>query len=592
MMTTAAPSPVRTRSRWPSIAAVPVLLAIGVLLPIVIGMIAGSLTVPRNDDPAYRRVALELYSTGRLTFNGWSEMTLIGQIAFAQPFLWLSGGSAWAFTASTSVLAAGGILCGYALARFVLSVPRAAMAVLLVLVFPGYLLNTTSYMTDVPAWSAELVCLWLGAVALSRSDGRRWIWLLTSLAVGCFAFSIREFAAAAPAAVLGAHLATPLWRRRGYWVAGAAVILICLAVYVLKGMVPGARVVTGSLLTRLLLADLKDGIATLALMLLPVLFISIRSLRRGWRTLDVSVGVAAGLVMYRTPLLDLVRTRSMPQLVMGNLIDPYGALGLVALPGSRPLLLADHSWGILNVAALAAGLVFFAVAGGIVGAAARSARSFLNDARVRMAAWHDLGSVSGMTLIFAALYGGGIFAWSFVFPAYDRYLWPLVIPIAILVLRPRAGADEGEIVASVDSRPRSIRLSPAVPVGLAVVTIALIASLSAGLLLNGDAFDAARWHAGDNAVAGGANPTTLDAGFEWVTFHATGSAVRAAAPAIGGKYETRWPSFHLCTLVSNSAMTDPQLTLRTVDKDAYQLFLFAGPSESLYVYSVQGAGCP
>jgi hypothetical protein len=112
------------------------------------------------------------------------------------------------------------------------------------------------------------------------------------------------------------------------------------------------------------------------------------------------------------------------------------------------------------------------------------------------------------------------------------------------------------------------------------------------LLLNGDAFDAARWNAGDNAVAGGANPATLDAGFEWVTFYATGSAVRAAAPAIGGKYETRWPSFHLCALVANSPLNSPQLTLRTVDNGAYKLFLFAGPSESLYVYSVQGTGCP
>jgi hypothetical protein len=461
-----------------------------------------------------------------------------------------------------------------------------------VLVFPGYLLNTTSYMTDVPAWSTEIMCLWLGAVALSRSDSRRWIWLFASLAVGCFAFSIREFAAAAPAAVLGAHLATPLWRRRGLWLAAAAVMLICLAVYVLKGLLPGARVVSGPLLTRLLLSDLKDGIATLALMLLPVLIIAIGSLRRSWRTLDVLVGAAAGILMYRTPLMDLVRTHSMPQLVMGNLIDPYGAMGLVALPGSRPLLLADHSWGALNVAALAAGLIFFAVAGGTVGVVVRSARPFLNDARVRMTAWQGLGSVGGMALIFAALYGGGIFAWSFVFPAYDRYLWPLVTPISMLVLRPSAGAVEGESVANAESRPRPSRLAWAGPVGISVVAIALIASLSLGLLLNGDAFDAARWNAGDNAVAGGANPATLDAGFEWVTFYATGSAVRAAAPAIGGKYETRWPSFHLCALVANSPLNSPQLTLRTVDNGAYKLFLFAGPSESLYVYSVQGTGCP
>jgi len=577
------------------------LLLIGVALPIVVGLVSGALSVPRNDDPAYRRVALELYSTGRLRFNAWSEMTLVGQIAFVQPFLWLSRGGAWAFAAATAVLSAAGIVAGYALARSFLSVPRATLAVLGVLLFPGFLLNATSFMTDVPAWSTEIVCLWLGAAALSMSGRRRWVWFAASLAVGAFAFSIREFAIAAPVAVLGAHLATPLWRHRGYWASAAVLILVCGAVYVLKDRVPGARAVVGPDLTSISTLGLRAGIATLALILMPIVVLTARSWWRQLHIVDVFAGLAAGLIVFRTPLLDLVRTHSVQRLVLGNMIEPNGSLGLVPLAGQRPLLFVDHTWAALNVAALLAALIVFGLGGGVVGRVVRSIPQLARDANARLSAWHGVGSVPGLLGLFALLYAGGISAWSFVFPAYDRYLWPLVLPLFGLLLIPRGttsevatnGDDEASPAPAAESSSRqTARTIRAASAGLCALILAVFATISLVLLLNADAFDTARWHAGDTAVAQGANAGTVDAGFEWVTFYATGLAVHAPPPVLGGQYETRWPSFHLCTLVSSSPLTDPALTLERTDTNAYRLFLFAGPSETLYTYRVQAAGCP
>ena len=577
-----------------SLLALATLLIIGLGIPVVIGAVSGALSVPRNDDPAYRRIALDLYSTGRLRFNGWSEMTLVGQIVFVQPFLWLSGGGAWAFAASTAALTAAGIVAGYALARRVLSVPRATLAVLGVLLFPGFLMNTTSYMTDVPSWSTEIVCLWLGVVALSHLGRKRWLWLAASLGVGCFAFSIREFAIAAPVAVLVAHAATPLWRHRGYWLSAATVIVICAAIYLIKERVPGGRAVVGPDLASVSSGRLKDGIATLGLMLIPVLFLTAKSSWRRLRPMDMLVGLAVGIVVYRTLILEILRSHSIPRVILGNLIEPTGSMGPVALTGSRPLLLVDHSWAALNAAALVAGLLLFAICGGTARVALRTLANGLRDGRTRLAAVQGTGSAWTIIALFAVLYAGGMCAWSFVFPTYDRYLWPLILPLYAILLRPRAEEAVDITVPSprTEFTTRAARAIRGASLAASALLLAALASTSLGLLLNADAFDAARWHMGERAVTSGANPGTVDAGFEWVTFYATGLAVHAPPPSLGGLYETRWPSFHLCELVSNSPQTDPALTLEETDTNAYKLLLFGGPSETLYLYRVQGPDCP
>ena len=61
----------------------------------------------------------------------------------------------------------------------------------------------------------EMSCLAIGAAAIHRSpEEHRWRWLAVSLAVGCYAFSIREYAIAAPIAVLVAAGASDRQRRR------------------------------------------------------------------------------------------------------------------------------------------------------------------------------------------------------------------------------------------------------------------------------------------------------------------------------------------------------------------------------------------
>jgi hypothetical protein len=583
------------RLSWPSVLALAALVGIGVGVPILIGALSGATFVPRNDDPAYRRVALDLFSNGRLELNGWNSMTLIGQIIFVQPFLWLAGAAEWAFTAATVVLAVVGIVAGYSLAHRILSVPQSLLAVLGVLVFPGFLLNTTSFMTDVPAWSAEVACLALGAAALDRSGRDQLRWLVASLVVGCFGFSIREFAIAAPVAVLAVHAVSPLRRRPGYWIAGAAAIAVCAGIYLFEIHLPGRHGGIELELSGFSIIVLREGISTLGLMLSPALVLAIRPWRRRWHVVDALAGSAAWLILFHAPLATLLRSGAWPSMILGNLIRVNGSLGSEALSGVRPELYAPPSWQILNAAALIAGLVLCALCGGVIGAYLRVVVHGLRDRRGRWASWHWTGSTWTLLATFAILYGGGVFAWSVEFPMFDRYLWPLILPLYAVLLRPpgEAAVPLGPSSARITSTGTTRTILRRISAGLASVLLVCLALTSLVLLLNADAFDAARWQMGDTAVASGTKADTIDAGFEWVAFHATGVAAFGQPPAPnGGAYVKWWPSIHVCAVVSASPLSSTTLKLEQADMDAYRLFLFGGPSEPLYLYRVLDPTCP
>lgn len=589
----------RPPGRGPDIVALAVLLTIGVAIPVVVGSLSGAILIPHNDDPSMRRVALGLFETGRLALNGWTSMTLIGQVLFVQPFLWVTSGGPWAFAAATATLAVLGIGSSYLLARRLLSVRRAALAVLGILVFPGFVLNTTSFMTDVPAWSASMVCLALGARALDRSGPRRWAWLAAALAVGCFAFSIRDFAIAAPAAVLLAGVAAEPAPRRRYWLlAGVVVLAVCAAIYVVCVGLPGRFEPRLQGITPADVNGLGKGIATLALVLSPAIVLADASWWRRWHVVDWLIGAGVGLLVTSGSIAALVRTGHWPQVLVGNLLEVSGSLGPGALAGGRPVLFRAPAWDLLNGLALLATIILFGLVGAVLGAYARRVRRRLDAGQARRAAFRPgLSPTVAMIALFALGYGVAMGSWSLLVVMLDRYLWLLVLPIYLLLLAepdPGAGPIDGALPgAASPPAARSSRLPTGLPAAMAGVLLAGLAATSAILLLNADAFESARWQVGDKAVAQGFAPETVDAGLEWVAFHATGVAdPYATAPAAWSRYDAWWPPFRLCAMASTSALVEPGFELIATYPTAYRLVLFAGPNEPLYLYRVPGPGCP
>jgi hypothetical protein len=120
----------------------------------------------------------------------------------------------------------------------------------------------------------------------------------------------------------------------------------------------------------------------------------------------------------------------------------------------------------------------------------------------------------------------------------------------------------------------------------------VVGTVNLALVLNADAYDGARWKAGELAVQAGFAPSVIDAGFEWVGTHSADDADRALQARPGPNYE-QWydklfADFRDCAFVSGSPWQGPGLELlRTTNYDELG---FAVP-EHLWIYSAPGPRC-
>jgi hypothetical protein len=587
---------VRARDAWIVLG----LIALAVGLPAIVGAISGAISIPHNDDFAYRRPALTLYETGRLELTGWAVMTLVGQLAATMPLLWLAGGSAWAFAATTAIFAVVAIIASYSLARRLLPPGLAALAVLLAVLVPGFMVYTTAYMTEIPTFAMEMSSLAIGAVALHRAPGDgRWRWLAASLVVGCYAFSIREYAFAAPVAVLVAAAASDRQGRRlPYAVALVAVVAVCAAIYALTDELPGQGGVGLNAPTAETTRRVLDAVGLLAFALAPALLIAVaRWAPHWWRSRDrlgAVLGALAGAIIAaffygeRLGVLLGGAPAPSPDFFVGNVFHSHGSLGVGIFAGDRPALYDAPLWQLLNTVAVVATFVLFAFLGAVL-VAERHRLVRAVDTRHRPS---PLGSVTGLVVVFTVLFAAGTIAVGLTVILFDRYTWPLAFPLAILLLLPPRPDTVGEPADPADplgGRPQRRGF-------LAVVTGALVAvtaSTSLALMLNAAAFDSARWRMGEEAVHLGFAAETVDAGLEWVGFHASGLARLTAQPqATMTEYAVKFPSFHRCAVASSTPLDVPGFTLLLARTDAYRLLLIAGAAEPMYLYQVAGPGCP
>jgi len=555
-----------------------VLIAVGVVLPFLIALISGSLVIPHNDDFNYRRVALDLYQYGRIQLTGWTVMSLIGQLFLVQPLLWLTGGAPWAFGTMTSFTAVVGIVASYLLVRPILPASRAFLVVLAVIVFPGFLLNTWNFMTDVPAYAAMVTCLVLGAPALllPGSAGQRW--LVASLVIGVFGFSIREFAIAAPAAVLLGAFATH-GPRRPHLAAAVVTVATCAVVYYATSHLPGQGSPTLVPFEPSNVDRVLRAMATLAFGLSPALVIAASWWLARSHPLDAIIGAGAGVLLFSRGLLSSSQS-GVPEMLVGNLFTRVGAPGSAAMAGERPDLFPPPLWDAINVVALLSAILMCCLVVAIVGGALR--RGLLSHP---FGTYRRLDPWTMLLLTFAVVYASGLTLFGLVASMFDRYLWPLVLPVGALLLARPAWADRptGDFVR---------RRRPPVGTVLATLMLAALSGFSLLNLLNSVAFDAARWRMGEVAVGRGFPREVVDAGFEWVGQNATGVADVHARLTKGGMwYAALWPSHTTCAAVSSSLLDLPGFTLDFADNQAYRLFLVAGPETPLYLYRVANPGC-
>jgi hypothetical protein len=306
----------------------------------------------------------------------------------------------------------------------------------------------------------------------------------------------------------------------------------------------------------------------------------------------VAIGAAGGLLLVGGGIGDLLTTGVMPHVFIGDVMSQWGAPGPSFLIGDSPLLIPDQIWAALNGLGLVATILVPATFTGMIGNVLRNGgvRGALTAARKGSPAWLLIVFASGMAL--------GVTTFGLLGLTFDRYLWPLVPPLATVLLAFRPAAGEHSPAADANSAsgyqvraPQFTRAARGATVAGLFLALVLGAT-SLAMLFNSAAFDAAKWRAGEALVAAGIPAESIDAGFEWVGYHVLGPADFAhGAPGLTW-YETWWPSFRLCGVVASVPQNLQGEELVRIDTEAYRLLLFAGDEEPLYFYRIHGPGCP
>ena len=549
--------------RW-DIVAVTGLILLAVGIPLSLAVVAGAVGLPSNDDWVYAQAARSLFDTGRVDMAGHTT-AFIGQLFLVQPFLRLSGGDPWAFTAFGLVMAAIGIACTYLLARRFLWIGSATFVVLLVIAFPGFLRSAASFMTDVPAYAFVMLCLLLGTRWLQGDGGR--VTLLASLGAGLLAFSIREFAVAAPLAIIVAAWARNRPQER-VWLAGVSILLAAglAGVLYLSSSVSGhggpATLKLGGLVV------LGPAFATLAAVVLPATLLYLGRRMPTISREQILVGVALVCFVVFDPKGPL----------LGNLWTEFGYAGNSVLVGGRPSLLGATAW------ALSRQIAVFAAILAAVAALSWGQRSTAGVSSVSTAGSRALqiaSSREGVLVLFLLGYAAELVLFSLLGGLFDRYLYPMVPVAAILLLR-RSAQPVGL------GRPVRLGRSDAFAHGAFAWLMASALILAA----NSFAYDAARQREGEAAVALGYAANTIDAGYEWVGSHAIGPQGTNDDPGLLTWWEALWPTFRPCAILSNAPLDHPGYELIRVNRSAYRQFLVFGRDRPLYLYGAHRDGCP
>jgi len=540
-------------------------------LPLVSAITTGAISIPHNDDWAFFRILFHLTETGELQLVGWNEMTFVGQLLWAYPVALLFESIA-AVTSVNALIAGLGLWLTYVLGRRFVTNRWALLIAFTVGIYPGFAVNVTTFMTEPTAFAAQLGCLLLGISAISSRGRTRRGYLLLSLLVGLYGFSIREFALAAPIAVMIGVLASEVREKRLLSfsvVAGSAGAVAALGLYLWRQSLGGGTShIFEPNLGQMVLIDLPQSYFTVSLALIPAMVFL--GARRRWE-MDLAK-VAVAIVVIAIALLTVFVSAGDPtccytsngSVIRGNLLMERGPLGSQVLPGQRPAMPAPL-WLAISLAAVGAGVL---IATRFVNASRWSSRDVKRISPELLVLW-SFGAISLGSIVFRSSLGG---------PIFDRYLTPLILVGAIGLAR-----------SGSESEPRVTRTAGIVVAALGVTYLALISS--------GHSFDAARWRAAQQVVDSGIDADDVDGGFEWVGYHYEGTANESIPPrailGVGPGYLDSFPRTGNCMLVSSSEALSGRF--EAAGSVEYSTF-FGLRTESLWIYrfpdACRAAGVP
>src|SRR4051812_1250824 len=131
-------------------------MIVGLVAPLAVAAHYHALGIPRSDDWAYLVTEFRWIDTGRLSFNHWGSMSLVGQLALAAPVAALLPRDIRALQVLTAALGAVGLgAVWWGARRIGLTSARAALVAATIAAGPLWGPLSASFMTDVPAFAVS-----------------------------------------------------------------------------------------------------------------------------------------------------------------------------------------------------------------------------------------------------------------------------------------------------------------------------------------------------------------------------------------------------------------------------------------------------
>ena len=501
-------------------------IAVGALVPWLIARNYGALGVARGDDWSYLRTLFTWVDSGRLDFNHWVSMTLLGQLTLARPIAMARPDDIAAVQTLTTVFGAIALAAITAMGRIAgRSLQIGALLALCVAALPFWGALTTNFMTDVPACACSMTALAVAMYAF-RHDTVSMPRVYAALAIGVLGFTIREYAAIPVAAIACTTMALlhRHGRRREFVrlvAVTAAIVVGACAFLVYWRTIPNPKaldphVPTGkALLNVIYKCSGMPRIVGLALW--PLLLI------RGPRRIveraraanpDATFFFTLGALAWFSYTAVVA-----PRVAFaGNYFVPDGLLGRDVSAGVRPDVVPMPVFALLIALGTAGAILIMLAALPTLSTWRRKPR------RDRWTPSDPVAALCCVTLLgYTAIY---VVAAATGLPLYDRYVLPAVAVVGCALLCGTAQEPLPHGAQSLTpSRPtRRVALS-------AWMTLVALTALGTIYTLDSASFDAARWHAATQAVAAGWAPSAVGGNFEWVnTYSSTpGSFARRRA---------------------------------------------------------------
>lgn len=491
------------------------IVAVSVGLPLLLAVLTGSIGIPHNDAWSHSKIAQEFAHTWSIDLVGWNRTALVGQIVVLGPL----GASIVVQQLSVALLAVVALGATHEFLFRRVGPGGALLGTALIGFNPEFGLLATSYMSDMPALAALLVCLVLTDRALARESLG---YLVAALAVGLWGVTIREQALVGPAVAVAVTVLA--WRGR------KRVVAACL------GLVAAGLVVLFELWRRALpfgdpapfdldlSAMLDPGIQcafTIALYVAPAALL----VARPWSW----TGRARWSALATLVVSVVIAFRRDGDVFLGNYLAQHGAYSAAA-QGTRDAVIPSWWWTLLTLLACVS-------AASIVGALVNSGLH-LDRVAALAGILFVLGTLGQMAV------GQGV---------HGRGLLPL-IPVVCAALLPRRAANGGgrNALAPAGSSWQQVTAS------MSALVLLLITAI--GLTANAVSFDAARWQAAAAIQDTGVPATRIDGGLEWTGYHATGPGERFSGnPDALGWHIKMFPDSRQCYLVTASPLDEDAL---------------------------------